>query len=972
MTYARYVGRVGGLAVALGIGFWIAGTSGVAYADSSASDSGSSPNPSSSPSAPSGAGRDTGHTNKDGDGAKPESVANKTSSTATDSQRLAKTPNTPAQEPPRGSPATPKSADEVDSPLGATTENTGGTSDPVTIDESPGPGDDDSSGTAKPDKSAVADKSGPRNRAATNSPRVTQVTRARESTATTSNSGVAVATDTATVSPTSLSSTTTSRMPEASSQRNAAASQTRPLANTSESAPAGIGLAPTPTSISSASLMASPRVDLGSTEVDTPTAPVPLEALWTTLAAVRREFDNFAAALVGWVDAGTAELAQTTAARAEVTTLAAASSAAVVNSAPIAGTPTFLTPNPVNGTVSGSLNFTDPDGNALTYVVSVAPAGGKVTLNTDGTFVYAPTQATRLLAGSTLAADADRFVVTASDGQATTAVTVNAPIHSAQLSTGSATQVGLSPAGVVTFGDRIYTANTLSNNITAIDAGTNSVIASIPVGQAPTQLALSPDGTVLYVTNSGSNTLSAISTVSGATLATLSVGLSPRGVAVNPTGNRIYVANSASNTVTVLNAANGSTVATVSVGVAPVGVVVSGDGTRAYVANRGSNTVSVINTATQSVMTTYAVGSMPQALALTATGKLYVTNSGSDNVTVVNTISGQRIATIAVRDQPFGITLSRDQSVAYVVNSDSSVSVISTKTSTKITGTLLIETATGSMVVLSPDGKKVYVTNTGGTTLRSASLIHVDPPPSNPGGATSAVTDNFTGSAGSAPNSSLWSYHLGAGGTTGELNAYTNWPRNASLDGNGNLVITAIEEPVTVPGYGTYDYSSAWLTTEDKLEFTYGTVAARIKLPAEQGIVPAFWMLGSDVETVGWPLGGEIDIIEQTDTGQFAGSTIHGPGGYVVSTAVPSGTSTDFHEYWVRWEPNKITTGIDDLTLGIYTPDSLPPGTPWTFNDRSMYAILSLAVGSPFGQPDETTDLPAQMVVDWVRYTPLS
>jgi YVTN family beta-propeller protein len=363
---------------------------------------------------------------------------------------------------------------------------------------------------------------------------------------------------------------------------------------------------------------------------------------------------------------------------------------------------------------------------------------------------------------------------------------------------------------------------------------------------------------------------------------------------------------------------------------------------------------------------------MPQALALTATGKLYVTNSGSDNVTVVNTNNGQTIATIAVRDQPFGITLSKDQSLAYVANSDATVSVIATASSTKLTGTLRVETSTGSMVAVSPDGKTLYVTNSGGNTVRSATLIHVDPPPSNPGTATSAVTDNFTGTTGSAPNSNIWSYHLGAGGATGELNAYTDWPRNASLDGNGNLVITAIKEKVTVPGNGTYDYSSAWLTTEDKLEFTYGTVSARIKLPAEQGLLSGFWMLGSDTETVGWPLGGEIDVIEQANTGQFAGSTIHGPGGYALSAPVPSPIDGAYHVYSVHWEPNKITTSIDGVTIATYTPDSLPPGTPWTFNDRSMYVILSLAVGSPYGQPDGTTELPAQMVVDWVKYTPLT
>jgi beta-glucanase (GH16 family) len=102
-----------------------------------------------------------------------------------------------------------------------------------------------------------------------------------------------------------------------------------------------------------------------------------------------------------------------------------------------------------------------------------------------------------------------------------------------------------------------------------------------------------------------------------------------------------------------------------------------------------------------------------------------------------------------------------------------------------------------------------------------------------------------------------------------------------------------------------------------------------------------------------------------------AGSSIHATG-VDLSTLTTQDLSSDYHTYWVNWAPNQITTGIDDTTLTTFTPDDLPPGAAWTFNHRSMYVILNVAVGSPFGQPDATTQLPAQMDVGWLSYTPLT
>jgi beta-glucanase (GH16 family) len=230
-----------------------------------------------------------------------------------------------------------------------------------------------------------------------------------------------------------------------------------------------------------------------------------------------------------------------------------------------------------------------------------------------------------------------------------------------------------------------------------------------------------------------------------------------------------------------------------------------------------------------------------------------------------------------------------------------------------------------------------------------------------------ALVDNFSGPAGAPPNPQLWNYELGGGGTDGQLQANTNSPRNASLDGEGNLAITAIREPINIPGFGTFEYSAASLNTHGHLDFCYGTLAARIKLPAAgPGLRPAFWLLGSDFATVGWPQCGEIDIWDSALP--IGGSSIHGAGGYDLPVLTPS--DMGWHEYTLDWQRDKISTSIDGHVFASWTPGSLPPGATWTFNDHPMYVILNFAVGLGSLVPDASTPFPATMLVDWVRYTP--
>jgi beta-glucanase (GH16 family) len=252
-----------------------------------------------------------------------------------------------------------------------------------------------------------------------------------------------------------------------------------------------------------------------------------------------------------------------------------------------------------------------------------------------------------------------------------------------------------------------------------------------------------------------------------------------------------------------------------------------------------------------------------------------------------------------------------------------------------------------------------------GGKVRADNLAPCSLPQPSP--APRAVVDDFSGPAGSPPNPQLWNHKLGGGGTDGELEAVTNSPRNASLDGNGNLAIVAFNEPFQFPGLpDTFDYTSAFLDTHGHLDFCYGIVAARIKLPTGQGLRPAFWLVGSDFDTVGWPDCGEVDIIELP----IGAATLHGPGGYELPFWVPFDVGTDWHEYALDWRRDKISASIDGRVFAYWTPASLPPNATWVFNDHPMYVILSMPIGGPFGLPDSSTPFPATMLVDWVRYTP--
>ncbi|MFD9499806.1 family 16 glycosylhydrolase [Streptomyces sp. NPDC060035] len=237
--------------------------------------------------------------------------------------------------------------------------------------------------------------------------------------------------------------------------------------------------------------------------------------------------------------------------------------------------------------------------------------------------------------------------------------------------------------------------------------------------------------------------------------------------------------------------------------------------------------------------------------------------------------------------------------------------------------------------------------------------------------------DEFNGAAGSAPDSSKWTLETGGSGNgNNELQYYTNSTQNASLDGNGNLVITARKN--TDSGlqcwYGTCQYTSARLNTARTFTQAYGRYEARIKIPRGQGIWPAFWMLGDDLGSAGWPNSGEIDIMENVGyEPNTVHGTIHGPGysggaGIGASYSLPGGKAfaDDFHTFAVDWSPNALVWSVDGQTYQTRTPADVN-GNKWVF-DHPFFIILNLAAGGNWpGNPDGSTAFPQTMTVDYVR-----
>jgi beta-glucanase (GH16 family) len=236
-------------------------------------------------------------------------------------------------------------------------------------------------------------------------------------------------------------------------------------------------------------------------------------------------------------------------------------------------------------------------------------------------------------------------------------------------------------------------------------------------------------------------------------------------------------------------------------------------------------------------------------------------------------------------------------------------------------------------------------------------------------------SDEFNGSNGSAPDPEKWAFVTGGKGFgNDELETYTTRPANVQQE-EGNLVITARKEDLAGTDGIQRQYTSARIHTQGLFSQAYGRFEASMQLPSGgKGIWPAFWLLGDNSRTAGWPKCGEIDIVENIGDPFTIYSTLHGPvysGAHGISAKYPLPTgesvNTGFHLYAVEWAPRDIKFFFDDHLIAERTPADLPPGTTWVY-DHPFFIILNLAVGGDWpGNPDEATTFPQRMLVNYVR-----
>ena len=243
-------------------------------------------------------------------------------------------------------------------------------------------------------------------------------------------------------------------------------------------------------------------------------------------------------------------------------------------------------------------------------------------------------------------------------------------------------------------------------------------------------------------------------------------------------------------------------------------------------------------------------------------------------------------------------------------------------------------------------------------------------------------SDEFDGPAGTPVDSTKWSYETADGCKQGicgwgnnEKEYYTSTPENIALNGQGQLMIVARRAAAGITCYyGPCLYTSAKITTRGKVLAQPGRVEARVRLPAGQGLWPAFWMLGHDNPITPWPACGELDIMESKGSQPATtSSAVHGPG---YSGATPFAHShdlargalaDDFHTFAVEWDSLAVRFFVDDTAHYGITRDAVERYGK-SILDQPFFLILNLAVGGNFdGDPRSDAIFPATMLVDYVR-----
>ncbi len=224
--------------------------------------------------------------------------------------------------------------------------------------------------------------------------------------------------------------------------------------------------------------------------------------------------------------------------------------------------------------------------------------------------------------------------------------------------------------------------------------------------------------------------------------------------------------------------------------------------------------------------------------------------------------------------------------------------------------------------------------------------------------------DNFNGTSLNLDN---WNYEEGdgcpelCGWGNDELQVYT---RNAISVKDGFLTIKAYKKDG--------NYYSGKINTKSKQEITYGSIEMRAKLATGQGLWPAFWMLGADINEVKWPACGEIDIMEYVGRDpKVLFTSLHTTDSYgetinTKKTIVPD-IEEGFHLYKAKWTNESITFSVDNLEVYVFNPEIKNKET-WPFN-KPFYALLNMAIGGKFGGPEvDDSIFPKEYIIDYIKF----
>ena len=222
-------------------------------------------------------------------------------------------------------------------------------------------------------------------------------------------------------------------------------------------------------------------------------------------------------------------------------------------------------------------------------------------------------------------------------------------------------------------------------------------------------------------------------------------------------------------------------------------------------------------------------------------------------------------------------------------------------------------------------------------------------------------SDEFNGNS---LDTNTWNYEIGTGSWgwgNNEQQYYTD--RNIKVS-NGTMKITAKRED-----YGGMKYTSSRITTKNKKNFKYGKIEARIKMPKFKGVWPAFWMLGANQDSVGWPKCGEIDIVEAINDENLVYGTLHwfydpGNNNADSGSSVAVANRTEYHVYGVEWTADKLRWYVDGK---VYRTMDVSNDS---FSEvrKEYFVIFNMAIGGQWpGYDIDETAFPATMEVDLVR-----